>query len=234
MAERTCIVTRSVLRPDQMIRFVAGPDGMVVPDLKRSLPGRGVWVTAQRSKVDEAVQKKAFARGLKQQVKAAPELGEQVDALLENLALGALGFARKAGECTSGGGKVETALAKGKTIGILHAADAAPDGVRKIGSLVWAAQEASEKTIPVWQGFSSVQLGLALGATNVIHAALTRGGAAKNCLRRVADLAAYRELMVPGLVGDGTTKKARTFRNEAKADEMSNRPDGKKGKDVDE
>ncbi|MFD0917421.1 RNA-binding protein [Pseudahrensia aquimaris] len=193
MAERTCIVTRSVREPGELIRFVAGPDGMVVPDLKNNLPGRGVWVTASRAMVDEAVAKKAFARGLKAPVKADKNLGEQVDSLLSQIALGALGFARKAGECTTGSGKVETALARGKAIGILHASDAAPDGVRKMASSIRAAQENSKRTIIVWQGFSSMQLDLALGATNVIHAALTRGGAAKNCLRCIARLAAYRE-----------------------------------------
>ena len=193
MAERTCIVTRSTRKPGELIRFVAGPDGTVVPDLKGNLPGRGVWVTANRELVDQAVAKKAFARGLKRQIEAPDDLGDQVDGMLERLALGALGFARKAGECTTGSGKVEAALSKGKVIGILHAADAAPDGVRKMASSIRAAQENSGRTINVWQGFSSMQLDLALGATNVIHAALTRGGAAKNSLRRIAQLAAYRE-----------------------------------------
>lgn len=193
MAERTCIVTRLVREPKDLIRFVAGPDGVIFPDLKHNLPGRGVWVTANRELVDQAVVKRAFARGLKMQVKADSGLGQQVDNLLEQMALGALGFARKAGECSTGSGKVEAALVKGKVIGILHAADAAPDGVRKLASTLRVAQEHSSQPIRVWQGFSSMQLNLALGATNVIHAALTRGGAAQNCLRRIAQLAAYRE-----------------------------------------
>ena len=63
--ERTCVVTRRKGQPDDMIRFVAAPDGTVVPDLKRKLPGRGVWVTASAATVAEAVKKGSFARGLR-------------------------------------------------------------------------------------------------------------------------------------------------------------------------
>ncbi len=82
MAERTCIVTREVKEPDHMIRFVAGPDAQIVPDLKRNLPGRGVWVTASRELVEQAVKKGAFARGLKASVKADKDLPDLVEIAL--------------------------------------------------------------------------------------------------------------------------------------------------------
>ena len=69
LAERTCIVTREVMDPSELIRFVAGPDGSVVPDLKRNLPGRGVWVSACRSNVEKAVEASLFARSLKSKVR---------------------------------------------------------------------------------------------------------------------------------------------------------------------
>ena len=47
--ERLCALTRAVKPVDELIRFVVGPDG-VVPDLKRKLPGRGLWITARESR----------------------------------------------------------------------------------------------------------------------------------------------------------------------------------------
>jgi predicted RNA-binding protein YlxR (DUF448 family) len=193
MAERTCIVSCSVRDPDDLIRFVAGPDGNVVPDLKRNLPGRGVWVTANRQLVEQAVQKKAFARGLKAPVKADESLSELTDRLLEDAALGALGFARKAGECVTGSSKVEKALTGGKAIAVLHATDGAEDGIRKVSSAAKAAEANKKRRTPVFLLFNSTQLDLALGATNVIHAALNKGGAAQNAVKRIAQLAAYRQ-----------------------------------------
>ena len=79
--ERTCIVTRRKASPDEMVRFVAGPDAVVVPDIRRRLPGRGVWVTASAPIVTEAVKRRAFSRGLKAKVRAEPELARSVDDL---------------------------------------------------------------------------------------------------------------------------------------------------------
>lgn len=200
VAERTCIVTRQLLDVSQsengsggsaLIRFVAGPDGQVVPDLKRSLPGRGVWVCSRRAVVEEAVKKNAFARGLKAPVKADEKLPALVETLMEQAALGALGFARKAGECVTGSGKVESLIRDGKVRCLLHASDGADDGLRKLAQAVWSAGAEGVKKPDIWRVFDSYQMNLALGATNVIHAALTLGGAAQNCCRRIAELAAY-------------------------------------------
>ncbi len=192
MAERTCIVTRTVSSPDNLIRFVAGPDGMVVPDIKNKLPGRGVWVTAKRELVDQAVKNKLFARGLKTQVKADDTLGQLVDDLLTQAALGALGFAKKAGETLTGSGNVDEAVRAAKTIAILHASDGAEDGLRKISQAAHAVGEIRKRKVRVWRIFSSDELNMALGATNVIHAALMKGGAAENCLLRVTQLNEFR------------------------------------------
>src|SRR5687767_6184725 len=84
--ERFCAVTRTVKPVDDMIRFVLGPDG-VVPDLKRKLPGRGIWVTATKSAVTDAVARKVFARGFKRDVRVPPELPELTERLLRRAAL---------------------------------------------------------------------------------------------------------------------------------------------------
>src|SRR5579871_5287276 len=104
--ERLCIATRQVRPVGALIRFVIGPDGAVVPDLKRRLPGRGVWVTARRQAVAEAVRRRLFGRGLKAEVRVSPELPDAVERLLEQSALNALSIARKAGLVVHGFAKV--------------------------------------------------------------------------------------------------------------------------------
>jgi predicted RNA-binding protein YlxR (DUF448 family) len=121
--ERTCIVTREAKPVEALIRFVAGPDGTVVPDLKRKLPGRGVWVTAEIGAVRTAVKKHLFTKALEGPVTAEPGLAERVDELLLAAATGALALARKAGVLVSGFGKVEAALASDPVTALVHAAD---------------------------------------------------------------------------------------------------------------
>lgn len=131
-SERTCLVTREAQPPSGLIRFVRAPDGAVVPDLKEKLPGRGVWVTGRRDVLEQAVRKRLFARGFKDEAMADPALPDLVDRLLLDQALAALSMARKAGRVVTGFGKVTTALAKGQAVAVLHAAEAAEDGRRKV------------------------------------------------------------------------------------------------------
>src|SRR3954451_20852075 len=127
--ERLCALTREVKPIDELIRFVAAPDGAIVPDLKRRLPGRGVWVTATRSAVNEAVKRNVFARSLKREVRAARDLGAQVERQLESAALDALGIAHKAGRVAIGFARTETALAGvPRVAAILSASDPSSDG----------------------------------------------------------------------------------------------------------
>ena len=192
--ERTCIVTRRKGAPDSMIRFVAGPGAIVVADLRRRLPGRGVWVTASELLVAEAVKRHSFSRGLKMKVQASSELPRSVGDLLAADALQSLAMANKAGALTVGFAKVETALANGVPA-LIHASDAAADGVRKL--------EATRRRLALGSGeamciklFSSEQLDLALGRTNVIHAALAAGPAGLAFLTRCRRLMQYRSATV--------------------------------------
>lgn len=192
MNERTCIVTRERAEPDDLIRFVVGPDSAVIPDLKRNLPGRGCWVTADRLHVDRAVSRKAFARALKTDVVVAPDLGETVDRLLARSALGTLGLARKAGAVALGAAKVDAAVRSGKALCVLHADEASEDGVRKIAQAMRAVAHAGGPAISAYKLFSEVELGLALGGTNVIHAAVLASEAGKAALKRMVALNRYR------------------------------------------
>ena len=189
--ERTCIVTRQKADPDTMIRFVVGPDVTVVPDIRRKLPGRGVWVTANAGVVAQAVKKSSFARGFKTKVTVSPTLAEETEELLVRDCLQALSMANKAGIVVAGFAKVESAIAAGKVGAILHATDAGDDGIRKIDGAI--RRQYGEAIRPVsLKLFASLQLDLALGRTNVIHAALAAGPASKAFLTRCRRLRIYR------------------------------------------
>ncbi|WP_245566164.1 RNA-binding protein [Stappia stellulata] len=191
--ERCCALTREVRPVSQLIRFVAGPDGTVVADLRRRLPGRGVWITATRACVAEAQKKKAFARGFKDaSVRVEGDLAAEVDALLERAALNAVSLARKAGEVVSGFSKVEAALRGGDAvIGLIQASDGGDDGTGKLAAIA-RARFADAGGCRIVRTFESTQLDLALGRSNVIHAALLAGRAAKNALDRIEDLERFR------------------------------------------
>jgi uncharacterized protein len=202
MNDRTCIVTRESGPAEGLIRFAAAPDGTVAPDLKRQLPGRGCWVTATRARVDEAVKKNLFKRGLKEDVAASPDLGGLVDQLLVKSTLGALGMARKAGQIVTGAAKVEAAVRAREAILVLHASDAAPDGVRKIDQARKAVAYGGGPDIPSLALFAAPQMDLALGGANVIHAAALAGSAGENLKKRIAALTRYR--------GDSAMEEAKT------------------------
>jgi predicted RNA-binding protein YlxR (DUF448 family) len=169
--ERMCAVSREVKPVEELVRFVVGPDGSVVPDIKRNLPGRGLWVDATRKTVDQAVKRNLFGKGFKRDVKVDAVLGETTDRLLERAALDALSIAGKAGEVVTGFTKVETAINRGSLLGLLHAADGSEDGRRKLEALLRRNDEENSRQIPVIRAFSGAQLDLALGRSNVIHAA---------------------------------------------------------------
>lgn len=196
MNDRTCIVTRQSGDRDRLIRFVGDPDGAVVPDLKQSLPGRGCWVTGTRRNVDLAVRKNLFARALRAGVKPGSDLGVLVDTLLAKSALGSIGLARKAGEVVLGAAKVENAVRNGTALVVLHANEASDDGVRKLNQARRAVVLAGGPDIPSIKLFSETEMSLALGGTNVIHAALLAGSAGKAAQKRLMALYRYRE--IPG------------------------------------
>ncbi len=201
-SERTCIVTRAKGSPQDMIRFVVGPGDVVVPDIRQKLPGRGVWVMAGGPRVAEAVRKQAFARGFKKKVVAPPDLAAEVESLLTRDCLQSLSLANKAGQVVAGFGKAEEAIAGGAVAGLVHASDAGADGVRKLGQAL--RRRLGETAVrPRIELFRSDQLDLALGRSNVIHAALLPGSASAAFLARCRKLAMYRSTP-PGPADDAS------------------------------
>ena len=195
---RMCAVTRQVLPIDGLIRFVVAPSGEVIPDLKRKLPGRGLWVSATRQTLAEAVRRHQFSKGFKREVRVSPTLPADTEALLVRSTLDALAMAAKAGQVVSGFGKVEDALASRQTRtsveALIHASDGAADGIRKLDAVLRQNAVVNDKSsqIPVVTALTSEQLDLALGRSNVIHAALLAGPASKTFLSRSQILVRYR------------------------------------------
>ena len=113
-AERLCVATRTVRPVSDLIRFVVGPEGDAVPDVKRRLPGRGIWVTATQEALDEAIRRKAFARGFKREVRLPSDLVARTERQLERAALDALAVAGKAGLVATGFAKAEAVLERGE------------------------------------------------------------------------------------------------------------------------
>jgi len=169
---------------------VIAPKGEAVPDLKHNLPGRGVWVTATRKTLDQAIKASAFARAFRREVRVAADLGGRTEGLLENAVLDGLAVARKAGLVTLGFAKIENALARDRIVALLHAAEAAPDGVKKLDAALRQSGQAGSVTVT--RILSRAQLDLALGRPNVVHAALLAGRASDTFMARLRRLEGFR------------------------------------------
>ncbi len=194
--ERLCAATREVRPVAELIRFVAGPQG-IVPDIKRKLPGRGVWVTARRDTVADAVKRGTFKKSLKSDVSVPADLPVMVDRLMLRAALDALSITHKSGLVSAGMGKVEDTITGDLAIAVIHAADASPDGVRKLAAALKRRspgndEKTADSKIPVVRTFTTAELDLALGRANVVHAALLAGRASETFLTRWRDLEQFR------------------------------------------
>jgi uncharacterized protein len=191
---RMCAVSREVRPIDELIRFVVSPQGEIVPDLKRKLPGRGMWITASRKAVAEAVRRHQFNKAFKRDLRVPPTLPADTETLLVRSVAEALAIAAKAGQVVAGFGKVETALRQGTVAVLIHASDGAEDGIRKLDALARQndGNRGTGPQIPVVTALNSAELDLALTRSNVIHAALLAGPASRTFLSRSQMLVRYR------------------------------------------
>jgi predicted RNA-binding protein YlxR (DUF448 family) len=181
---RRCLVTREVKDRARMIRFVVAPGGQVVPDVDGRLPGRGMWLSAERDVLKKAVAGNLFARAARAPVQVAADLADQVERLLAGRALQGLGLARRAGQVVIGFEQVQAGLRAAAAAVLVAAADGAPDGRRKL--------RRSAPGLPVITAFSRAELGAALGRESVVHAAVAPGGLARRLVGDVARLAGFR------------------------------------------
>ena len=191
-SKRTCIVTGTKDVPDAMLRFALSPDGSVVPDIRRKLPGRGVWTRLSFDTVSRAAAKQAFSRAFRAKAVACAALAETVGALLERDALQSLSIANKAGLVVAGAFKVDSAIEAGGVVALIQASDGAADGAAKRVHALRAKLGPEATAIVRVDLFKSGELDLALGRANVIHAALKHGAASSAFLARADRVRRYR------------------------------------------
>jgi len=181
--ERRCIVTGDVEPKAGLIRFVVGPEGQVIPDLAGKLPGRGIWVSADRELIARAVKKGLFARAARTPVQAPADLDELVERAQAKRVVELVSLARKAGLAVAGFEKVKGWLADGKAKVLLQASDGSDRGKGKL----WTP------TGGRWFGcLTSSELGLAFGRDSVIHGALAAGGLSTRVVEEAAKLSGLR------------------------------------------
>lgn len=193
---RMCALTRQVRPIDELIRFVVAPSGAVTPDLKRKLPGRGLWISASRAALADAVRRGTFAKGFKREVRVPATFVQDTERLMVSGTIEALAVAAKAGQVVSGFAKVESALKRAEAVALIHASDGAADGIRKLNGMIGRTpltlSDGLQADFPVITALTSAELDLALGRANVIHAALLAGPAGKTFLSRCHALARFR------------------------------------------
>jgi len=188
--ERRCIVSGECREEADLIRFVVGPEDQVVPDLGAKLPGRGMWVSATRENVALALNKGLFSRAAKAKVTASDDLADQIEAQLLKRISNGLGLAAKAGALTTGFEKVREGLKSGVFSVLLEASDGSADGRDKI----FALAHGLGKKVLVLGCLTAEEMSLALGRTNVIHAALSTGSLARRLEIDVHRLKGFRPL----------------------------------------
>jgi uncharacterized protein len=196
--ERRCIVTGEVQPKAGLIRFVIGPEGQVVPDILGKLPGRGMWVTADRAVLEKAG-KGQFARSAKQPVKVPEGLADEVERQLARRVVDLVALARKAGLAVCGFEKVKSWLANGEVRVLMQASDGSERGKTKL----WTPEGAR-----YYGCLTSQELGLAFGRQSVIHGALAYGGLSDRVVEEAAKLRGLREM--DG--GQGVTGKDKVAR----------------------
>lgn len=189
--ERRCIATGQSGPRARLIRFVLGPGAVVVPDLAAKLPGRGVWLTADRGLVAQAVKKKAFSRAFRASVTVPEGLIEVLEGLAVRRLVDQIALARKAGEAVTGFEKVRARLAAGQVGALIAARDGAAGGRSKLSQI--------GSDVPMIAVLDAAELGLAFGRDFAIHAALGRGGFAARAIFEADRLTGLRS-GAPGAV----------------------------------
>lgn len=176
-ALRLCALTRRERPISELIRFVAGPNDRIYLDLARKLPGRGVWITADRASIAAAVKSGAFARSLKRKIDVSPDLADETEAQIRHRLTQALSLANKAGLLVTGFDKVNAVIERGEASVLLHGSDAAAGGRQKLDTKLRAVIRGGDGQAVIVDCMSIDELSLAIGRPNVVHAALKAGGA---------------------------------------------------------
>ena len=195
-AERRCVGTGEICSKSEMLRFVIGPDNRLVPDIVEKLPGRGVWVRANRSALEKAIQTGGFKRGLKSNVQVDADLITLTEKLLKRKVLSLLPMALRAGQAYMGFDQVKSASQKEYLAWRLEAQDGAEGGRGKIRVLTRAvSRELGHIPTPVIGCFTSSELGKAFGREDIVHAAIKSGPMRKSFDHAAKRLAGFCALV---------------------------------------
>jgi len=183
--DRRCIATGEAQPKRGLIRFAVSPDGVVVPDILEKLPGRGIWVAADRAALELAVKKRHFARAAKQPVTVPDALVQDVEEGLAKRLIEGISMARKAGRAVAGFEKVKDLLGKDQARILLQASDGSSRGKTKL--------YAPGGRGSFFEVLSASELGLSFGRERVIHAALGFGGLTERIREDAIRLSGVRE-----------------------------------------
>lgn len=181
--ERKCIATGEVQPKHGLIRFVIGPEGQIAPDLMEKLPGRGIWVAAERAALDKAASKGLFARAARQPVQVREDMTEWVENLLAQRVVNLISLSRKGGHAVSGYEKVKAWLEKDEAEVLIQASDGSERGKTKLSTPHFGHYIG-------W--LSADELGQAFGRQTTIHAALHAGGLTQRVVEEAARLKGLR------------------------------------------
>ena len=185
---RRCIASGELRPKAELIRFVADPEGTVVPDLAGRLPGRGLWLSPRREHLERACARNLFARAAKAPLRVPEDLPARVEKLLSRRCLELIGLAKRAGQAVSGYQRVASLLASGGVAVLLAAVDTAEDGRRKLR----AAARTQNPAPRVVEVFTAEELGRALGQAARAHVAIAPGSFAARLAMEAARLSGLR------------------------------------------
>ena len=184
--ERRCIASGQVRPKEELLRFVVGPDGSLVPDPSACLPGRGLWLSPRRDMIEKACARNLFAKAAKAQVRLPHDLLEQTERILRRRCLDLIGLARRAGQTSAGFEQVRDRLGSGAAALLIQASDGADNGRRKVAAMA----KATNPALPIVAPFSAEELGQALGRGPTVHLLLVPGNLAERLKAEVARLVA--------------------------------------------
>ncbi|MDF1585353.1 RNA-binding protein [Marinimicrococcus flavescens] len=182
---RRCVARRVAAPREGMLRFVVAPDGRLVFDAEERLPGRGIWLSADRGAIRQAVAKQLFAKAARARVQVSPRLADEVEAVVVRRCLDYFGLARRAGAFVAGYDKVDEWLRQGKAGLLVTAQDAAANQRDRLVALAAGR--------PVVDLFSREEVGRAVGREAVTYAAMAPGRLAEGLLREAGRLRGLRE-----------------------------------------
>lgn len=198
VGRRRCAARRIAAPREGMVRFVVAPGGTIVPDLQERLPGRGVWIGAQRKLIEAPTTRHAFARAAQGRVEAPSGLADLVEQGLAARCIDLVGLAKRAGQLIIGFDQVEAAL-KAEPVALLLIARDAATGAGRLTRLAG--------DIPLVACLTREELGGAVGRAELVYAAVAPGGIADKLGREAARLQGMRidAAAEVGYVGHGAT-----------------------------